>query len=134
MGEYSLLGAIRRAGARRLSAPLSATKLASIVTRAHKGFGGPVVVFPEGTRTTGNCVLAWKDKTFEGVESLVKPAGTALISLEYSKFGAYTPHHTVGTFFKHVFWLCFQPYHTVKAVWLPASDVGAATKDKPLTE
>ena len=27
---------------------------------------------------------------------ITRPYGTALVALEYSKWGAYTPHHTVG--------------------------------------
>jgi len=132
---YSLLSALRRAGARRASmAPEKKQTLAEIAEDARKGWKGPVLVFPEGARTNGSAVLAWKPKTFEGLESVTKPVGTALVSVEYSKHGSYTPHHTVGTAFKHVFWLCTQPYHTVKTVWLASSEVEVAVKDKTLAE
>lgn len=129
--ETSLLGALSRAGARRL--PLPSAKpvtLAEVSERARSGFSGPVVVFPEGARTNGSCILAWKDRTFEGVKSFDKPVGTALVALEYSKTGAYTPQHTVGTAFRHAFWLCMQPWNTLRATWLSAGEVAVAVKGK----
>mmetsp|Transcript_22442 Transcript_22442/g.40498 ORF Transcript_22442/g.40498 Transcript_22442/m.40498 type:complete len:347 (+) Transcript_22442:90-1130(+) len=132
---YSLLGALRRAGARRASiAEKNSQTLAGIAEDAQKSWKGPVLVFPEGARTNGSAVLAWKAKTFAGLESVTKPVGTALVAVEYSKGGSYTPHHTVGTSFKHIFWLCCQPWHNVKTVWLASSEVEAAVKDKPLVE
>ncbi|CAE8644143.1 unnamed protein product [Polarella glacialis] len=98
---FSILGALRRAGARRATLPPGKPQtLAEIAETARSGWC-PVVVFAEGARTNGSCVLAWKPKTFEGLESFEKPCGTALVALEYNKFGAYTPHHTVGTAFRH---------------------------------
>lgn len=132
---YSLLGALRRAGARRPAlAPQQPKSLRQIAEEARSSWSGPVVVFPEGARTNGTAVLAWKANTFKGLESFEKPEGTALVSIMYSKRWAYTPHHTVGTAFKHVAWLCFQPFHSVKSVWLPSSDVANAIKGKSLEE
>lgn len=133
--EYTLIGALRRAGARRLGAPSGQKRsLAEIAKAAHSGCRGPVVVFPEGTRTNGSCILSWKPQTFDGLTSFDQSQGTALVAIEYSKTGAYTPHHTVGTAFRHIFWLCMTPWSTVKASWLPASDVSAAVKGKPAAE
>jgi len=135
--RVSLLGALRRAGARRPAPALSSSEdntLANHASWAKGGWRGPVVVFAEGTRTNGTCVLAWKKRTVDGLTCFDKVAGTALVTLEYSKAGAYTPHHTVGTAFRHVLWLCYQPWHTVSSVWLPSSTVGPALKDKPLPE
>lgn len=133
--ECSLIGALRRAGARRLALPPAQTaQIRSIMENARSSWRGPVVVFPEGARTNGSCVLAWKSKTFDGLAVAEKPLEAALVAIEYSKAGAYTPHHTVGTTFRHVFWLCFQPWHSVKSVWLPASDVTTATKGKSPAE
>jgi hypothetical protein len=129
--EHSLIGALVRAGARRQAAPAGRTEtLESIAKRARSGWRGPVVVFAEGARTTGVCVLSWRPATFAGMSSFESPVGTALMSIEYSKTGAYTPHHTVGTSFRHIFWLCLQPYHTLRSVWLPASQVGPAIGGK----
>jgi len=133
--RHSLLSALRRASARRPPPQvLKPSTLTDIAAAARSGWQGPVVVFAEGACTNGSCVLAWKPKTFEGMESFEKPVGTALASLQYSKTGAYTPHHTVGTAFRHVFWMCFQPWHAVRSVWLPAADAAAAVKGKPLQE
>lgn len=135
--RVSLLGALRRAGARR-SAPAFRScednTLSNHASWAKGGRRGPIVVFVEGTRTNGSCVLTWKKRTVDGLTYFDKVAGTALVILEYSKAGYYTPHHTVGTAFRHVFWLCYQPWHTVSSVWLPASTVGPTLKDKPLPE
>jgi len=128
-------GALRRAGGRRLAmTPENPQTLAQILEAAKSSWSGPVVLFPEGARTNGGGVLAWKPKTFQGLESFEKPKGTSLVSLEYNKGGAYTPHHTVGTAFRHVFWLCMQPYHNVTSVWLSDSDTANAVKGKSLTE
>mmetsp|Transcript_90437 Transcript_90437/g.235450 ORF Transcript_90437/g.235450 Transcript_90437/m.235450 type:complete len:338 (-) Transcript_90437:62-1075(-) len=133
--QVSLLGALRRAGARRLGMPPEhPVQLKDISEKARASWGGPVVIFPEGARTNGSCVLAWKARSFDGVAVPDKPLDAALVALEYSKTGAYTPHHTVGTAFRHVFWLCFQPWHTVRSVWLPAKDAAGATKGKPPAE
>lgn len=137
--RYSLLGALRRAGARRQAAPpKQPTKLSDIADAAKSGWCGPVAVFPEGARTNGSCVLSWKPRTFQGMESFEKPVGAAIMSVTYSKTGAYTAHHTVGTTFKHILWLCCQPWQTVTTVWLPPSDVSASVKTlaagKPLPE
>jgi len=131
----SLLGALRRASGRRPAPPArGATSLAEISDWARAGWHGPVVVFPEGARTNGSAVLAWRAETFAGPAPFERPAGTALASLEYSKSGAYTPHHTVGTAFRHLFWLCLQPWHTVRAQWLPAPSVSLAVKGKSPVE
>lgn len=133
--QLSLLGALMRAGARRPAAPADKQEsLKDMATRASSGWHGPVVVFAEGARTTGLCVLAWRASTFTGMTSFEKPFGPAVLSIEYSKTGAYTPHHTVGTSFRHVFWLCLQPYHTLKSVWLPETEVAAAIRGKTLQE
>lgn len=133
--QYGLLGALRRsATAAPPPPPAEPVPLAALATAAHLNWRGPVVVFPEGANTNGSCVLAWKAKTFEGVLSLEKPAGVAVISLEYSKSGAYTPQHTVGTAFRHIFWLCFQPWHTVRSTWLPPAEATAAIKGKAPAE
>ena len=67
--------------------------------------------------------------------------GTALVTLEYNKEGAYTPHHTVGTIFKlmpqkvsqnvtfrksvnslrHILFLCIQPFHSAADSMAPAA-------------
>lgn len=129
---YSLLGALARAAAERLPPPSATQTLPEILQAAHAGWKGPVVMFPEGARTNGSAILAWKPGSFKGLEAMDKPYGTALVALEYSKGGAYTPHHTVGSALQHVLHLSFQPFHTVRTSWLPASDVAVAVKGKAL--
>eukprot|EP00929_Paragymnodinium_shiwhaense_P101935 TRINITY_DN65130_c0_g1_i1.p1 TRINITY_DN65130_c0_g1~~TRINITY_DN65130_c0_g1_i1.p1 ORF type:complete len:347 (+),score=47.33 TRINITY_DN65130_c0_g1_i1:83-1123(+) len=133
--QLSLIGAILRAGARRPVAPLEgkADTLQAISQRARDAWQ-PVVVFAEGARTNGGCVLAWRPSTFAGTESLIAPVGCCLASLAYSKTGAYTPHHVVGTTFRHMFWMCLQPFHTLSTVWLPQAEVEKAIKGKPQVE
>eukprot|EP00928_Gymnodinium_smaydae_P032110 TRINITY_DN2333_c0_g4_i1.p1 TRINITY_DN2333_c0_g4~~TRINITY_DN2333_c0_g4_i1.p1 ORF type:complete len:340 (+),score=35.83 TRINITY_DN2333_c0_g4_i1:86-1105(+) len=132
--QYTLVGALMRTSARRLAAPPAKTAMLKDIAERAKAAWQPVVVFPEGARTNGSCVLAWKPSTFAGVDSFGKSSSTALVSIEYSKSGAYTPHHTVGTSFRHVAWMCMQPFHTLKTVWLPANEVTSAVADKPMTE
>jgi len=133
--QVSLIKAILRA-----AAPTPVQKhgrhqsLTEIAIHARKNWGGPVVVFAEGARTNGTCALAWRDRTFQQVPDFATPAGTALLALEYSQTGAYTPHHTVGSMFAHLFWLCSQPWHTVRSTWLCSNDVAAAFRGKPLEE
>lgn len=133
--KYSLVEALRRAvshekeTAPAKSAGCSVT-LADIAAEA-KSAWQQVVVFPEGARTTGNCVLAWKARSFEGLESF---DDSAVLSIQYSKTGAYTPHHTVGSGLWHLFWLCMQLPHTVGTVWLPSKDIASKLKGETMPE
>eukprot|EP00811_Abedinium_folium_P000499 NODE_10457_length_1350_cov_8.106296.p1 GENE.NODE_10457_length_1350_cov_8.106296~~NODE_10457_length_1350_cov_8.106296.p1 ORF type:complete len:352 (-),score=99.23 NODE_10457_length_1350_cov_8.106296:293-1312(-) len=132
---YGLLGAFWRAGARELPGPPAKPEgLGDIVRRAQKRRAGPIVVFAEGARTNGSGVLLWKPKTFELLPSFVGPAGTALLVFDYSKAGAYTPHHTVGSHLRHSFWLTMQAWHTVKTSWFEAADLTAALRGKSKEE
>lgn len=130
--SFNLIGALRRAtSCKKEVAPAQSVSLKEIAAKA-KSAWQQVVVFPEGSRTIGNSVLAWKERTFKGVESLA--VDTALLSIQYSKTGAYTPHHTVGTWLWHLFWLSMSMPHTVNTVWLPSNDVAVALKGKTMIE
>lgn len=130
--QFSLLGALRRAtSSKKEVAPPNAPTLEEIAAKA-KAAWQPVAVFPEGTRTVGNAVLPWKENTFAGSKAVA--ADTAIMSIQYSKTGAYTPHQTVGTGPSHLFWLCMSLPHTAATIWLPASDVSIALKGKPIAE
>jgi len=136
--EYSLVGALRRAVScqKEIAPAKSSGSLRDIHERA-KSAWQQVVVFPEGGRTTGNFVLPWKARTFDGLAPAGKESfgvDIALLSIQYSKTGAYTPHHTVGTGLQHLFWLCLQLPHTAKTVWLPTTDVAGALKGKPIAD
>eukprot|EP00403_Amphidinium_massartii_P020217 CAMPEP_0178393984 /NCGR_PEP_ID=MMETSP0689_2-20121128/12469_1 /TAXON_ID=160604 /ORGANISM="Amphidinium massartii, Strain CS-259" /LENGTH=335 /DNA_ID=CAMNT_0020014593 /DNA_START=14 /DNA_END=1019 /DNA_ORIENTATION=+ len=134
--QLGVIAALRQACSRTPAGKFGrGISLAEISSRALSSSRGPVVVFAEGARTNGSCVLAFKARTFEGAEAqtLDKPVGVALVALEYSKIGSYTPHHTVGGGCMHVFRLCMQPWHTLKSVWLP-TDVSVALKAKSLTD
>mmetsp|Transcript_64106 Transcript_64106/g.180453 ORF Transcript_64106/g.180453 Transcript_64106/m.180453 type:complete len:343 (+) Transcript_64106:49-1077(+) len=131
--RFSLLGALRRSSTRNANTPApQPAKLNDIARWAKSGWRGPVVVFPEGTRTNGSGILTWNPQTFDGLGSY--PPETALVSLEYSKTGAYTPHHTVGPASWHVLKLCYQPWHTVKSTWLPSAGTVTSIEGKPLAE
>merc|ERR1712194_861931 len=133
--QYGIIGALKRSMLPALpSAPAKPETLVEVVKAAQSGWRGPVVVFAEGANTNGSCVLAWKEKTFAGITSLEQPVGVALVSLTYSKTGAYTPHHNVNTPFKHIFHMAYQPWHTVTTQWLSASEGSTAVRGKPLAE
>lgn len=117
-----------------LKAPGKGDDLAKLAASARSGWQGPVVVFPEGARTTGNCVLPWEASTFEGLDSFEQPVGAAICSLAYSKTGPYTMHHTVNKPLLHLFYLCLQPFHTVSATWLSSLDAATSLKGKPKGE
>lgn len=130
--KFNIVGAlIRSASCKKEPALGKMASLQEIAAQA-KSCWQQVVVFPEGSRTTGNAVLAWKSKTFDGQDSF--SADTCIVSIQYSKTGAYTPHHTVGSMLQHLFWLCMSSHHTAKTVWLPARDVAPALKGKPMAE
>lgn len=130
--SFNLIGALRRStSCKKEVAPAQSASLSEIAAKA-KSSWQQVVVFAEGSRTIGNAVLAWKERTFKGVESL--SANTAVLSIQYSKTGAYTPHHTVGTGPWHLFWLSMSMPHTVDTVWLPSNDVAVALKGKTMIE
>lgn len=131
--KFNLVGALVRAmSCKKEVAPAqSASSLSEIAAKA-KAAWQQVAVFPEGSRTIGNCVLACKAKTFADVKDF--SADTALLSIQYTKTGAYTPHHTVGSGLWHLFWLCMSLPHTAKTVWLPSRDVTSALKGKPVEE
>lgn len=129
--QHGLLGALWRTAASSLPEPPAKPQtLSEIADAARSSWHGPVIVFPEGANTTGGCILQWKAKTFEGVSTLEKPVGVALVSITYSKTGAYTPHYTVGTAARHLFWLAYQPWHTVSSQWLAPSEATMAIKGK----
>lgn len=128
-----ILGALKLATACKLP-PKTKDTLDKISEKANSGWEGPVVVFAEGARTNGSSVLTWKPHTFKGIKQLEKPYGTLLATIEYSKTGAYTPHHTVGGAFYHCWNMCYQPWHTLTATWLAADDLAASIKEKPVEE
>lgn len=120
-----VFAALRRSMARAPPAEVGkchGESLQAIAQRA-KSLWSPVVVFPEGARSNGSCVLTWNDATFQGMESLDKPVGAAICGITYSKTGAYTLHHTVGRPLQHLFFLCFQLFHTVQVNWLSAANL-----------
>mmetsp|Transcript_1201 Transcript_1201/g.2929 ORF Transcript_1201/g.2929 Transcript_1201/m.2929 type:complete len:344 (+) Transcript_1201:73-1104(+) len=132
----SLLAALSRASSIEPLAPLpkaSQLTLAQLSEEARSSWKGPVVVFPEGARTTGNCVLRWGTEAFAGMEALDK-LDIAVVSLVYSKTGDYTPHHTVGTPLWHIFNLVYQPWHTLSATWLSSTDVAIGLRGKAFPE
>lgn len=134
--QCGVFGALRKSVARVPRDVLEGSQqnLAEIAKAARSSWRGPVVVFPEGARTNGSCVLAWKPVTFEGLKFFDAFPGTALVGLAYSKTGPYTNHHTVGGAWNHLVFLCFQPFHTVKATWLSALDTATSMKGKELPD
>lgn len=137
--QRGLLGAFRYSlGPPSKTPPLGKhVTLAEVAKRARSSCSGPVVVFPEGTRSNGASVLAWKDETFKGLEDFQKPFGTSLCGLEYGKggsFHAYTPHHTVGRPLFHILFMALQPWHKLSVTWLAACDVERVVQGKPLEE
>jgi len=133
--QFSLFGALRRAATCKEESAPQSTTLEAIMAKGKSSFQS-IVVFPEGMRSIGNCVLAWKNETFKGMTEF--KSGTGILSIEYVKSNyPYTPQHTVGSMFWHAFWLCCQLPHKAAIVWLPTKDVAEAMKvlkEKPFPE
>eukprot|EP00386_Alphamonas_edax_P010081 GDKI01032829.1.p1 GENE.GDKI01032829.1~~GDKI01032829.1.p1 ORF type:complete len:335 (-),score=77.33 GDKI01032829.1:189-1193(-) len=91
---------------------------------------GPVVYFPEGCKSNGSCVLAFKQECWgEGF-----PEDVCVVGVVYGRTGAYTPHHTVNSGWWHLYRMCYEPYHTLTLTAVGPSDVTPTIKGKPATE
>jgi hypothetical protein len=124
--QFSLTGALRRAATRKEEVAPKSVTLEDIMANGRSSFQ-PVVVFPEGMRTTGKCVLTWKDATFKGITEF-KP-DTGILSIKYvESHYPYTPQHTVGSMSSHTFWLCCQLPQKAAIMWLPTKDFPEAMK------
>ncbi|CAK0800562.1 unnamed protein product [Prorocentrum cordatum] len=129
----------RRAGARRLGMPPEhPVQLKETPHQARASWGGPVVIFPEGARTNGSCVLAWKARSFDGVAVPDKPLDAALVALEILVFQDWCVHpapHRGHSVPARLLALLPAVAHCEESVWLPAKDAAGATKEgKPPAE
>ncbi|KAL3658053.1 hypothetical protein V7S43_016897 [Phytophthora oleae] len=105
---------------RSLAMPVSAErvkptrKIADVVRRA----SGPVVVLPEGARSNGKAVL----KFIPMLQNLSVKTRVHLVAFRY-EFKGFSPSHTAGGAWSHLFWTAFHLYHTMHVTVLSAKDL-----------
>eukprot|EP00644_Phytophthora_capsici_P013217 jgi/Phyca11/101129/e_gw1.5.717.1 len=105
---------------RSLAMPVSAErvkptrKIADVVHRA----SGPVVVLPEGARSNGKAVL----KFIPILQNLPVKTRVHLVAFRY-EFKGFSPSHTTGGAWSHLFWTAFHLYHTMRVTVLSAKDL-----------
>jgi len=107
----------------------SCEPIATALARA-KGRGQPAVVFAEGVRTNGLCVLQMQPF----IVGIPQFAGkTHLIALKHTQHLGSLPF-TAGSTLKHMFHVCRQLYCSMKVVYMNPGFVGPvpeATKEAP---
>ncbi|RMX65036.1 hypothetical protein KXD40_006488 [Peronospora effusa] len=89
-------------------------KLADVVRRA----SGPVVVLPEGARSNGKAVL----KFVPVLQTLPVKTRVHLVAFRY-EYKRFSPSHTIGGAWSHLFWTAFHLYHTMRVTVLNAKDL-----------
>ncbi|KAE9338237.1 hypothetical protein PR003_g11611 [Phytophthora rubi] len=105
---------------RSLALPVSAErvkptrKIADVVKRA----SGPVVVLPEGARSNGKAVLRF----IPVLQNLPTRTRVHLVAFRY-EFKRFSPSHTAGGAWSHLFWTAFHLYHTMRVTVLNAKDL-----------
>ncbi|CAI7722410.1 conserved Plasmodium protein, unknown function [Plasmodium vivax] len=94
-----------------------------------------VVIFPEGMKSNGSCILLWKNEIFTHSEYVIKNKcnliaftyETSLIPKKWSLF--YTSPHTVFNPVLHIILLCFNIYNKIKIVWLSEKDIAESLRE-----
>ncbi|GMF22006.1 unnamed protein product [Phytophthora lilii] len=105
---------------RSLALPVSAErvkptrKIADVVRRA----SGPVVVLPEGARSNGKAVLRF----IPVLQNLPVKTRVHLVAFRY-EYKRFSPSHTAGGAWSHLFWTAFHLYHTMRVTVLSAKDL-----------
>ncbi|KAL4162888.1 hypothetical protein PRNP1_003420 [Phytophthora ramorum] len=105
---------------RSLAMPVSAErvkptrKITDVVRRA----AGPVVVLPEGARSNGKAVLRF----IPVLQNLPVSTRLHLVAFRY-EFKRFSPSHTAGGAWSHLFWTAFHLYHTMRVTVLNAKDL-----------
>ncbi|CAH0518769.1 unnamed protein product [Peronospora belbahrii] len=105
---------------RSLAMPVSAErvkptrKLAEVVRRA----SGPIVVLAEGVRSNGKAVLRF----IPVLQHLSVKTRVHLVAFRY-EYKSFSPSHTVGSAWSHLFWTAFHLYHTMRVTVLNANDL-----------
>ncbi|KAG7396958.1 hypothetical protein PHYBOEH_001471 [Phytophthora boehmeriae] len=105
---------------RSLAMPVSAErvkpsrKIADVVRRA----SGPIVVLPEGARSNGKAVLRF----IPVLEDLSVKTRVHLVAFRY-EFKKFSPSHSAGSGWSHLFWMAFHLYHTMRVTVLNAKDL-----------
>ncbi|KAF4319299.1 hypothetical protein BBO99_00004826 [Phytophthora kernoviae] len=105
---------------RSLAMPVSAErvkptrKIADVVRRA----SGPIVILPEGARSNGKAVLRF----IPLLENLPVKTRVHLVAFRY-EFKHFSPSHSAGSGWLHLFWMAFHLYHTIRVTVLNARDL-----------
>uniref|UniRef100_M4BVL6 Phospholipid/glycerol acyltransferase domain-containing protein n=1 Tax=Hyaloperonospora arabidopsidis (strain Emoy2) TaxID=559515 RepID=M4BVL6_HYAAE len=89
-------------------------KIADVVRRA----SGPIVLLPEGARSNGKAVLRFTSL----LQNLSVRARVHLMAFRY-EFKRFSPSHTAGGAWPHLFWTAFHLYHTMRVTLLNARDL-----------
>ncbi|CAI5742186.1 unnamed protein product [Hyaloperonospora brassicae] len=89
-------------------------KMADVIRRA----SGPVVLLPEGARSNGKAVLRFTSL----LQNLPTQTRVHLMSFRY-EFKRFSPSHTAGGAWSHLFWTAFHLYHTMSVTLLHAQDL-----------
>ncbi|KAF0717336.1 Aste57867_2367 [Aphanomyces stellatus] len=119
---FGLFQALMQALSPPLSTLSNPLKLQQVLANA----SGPVVVFPEGTRSNGKSVLSF----LPVLEDLPKTTRIHIVAIRFD-FKAISPTHTCGSGLWHLCRLFSHVYHTMKVTTLRAEFLAASTTTVP---
>ncbi|ETV94872.1 hypothetical protein H310_11529 [Aphanomyces invadans] len=121
--SFGLLGAIAQALAPPLATVSNPLKLQDVIRQA----SGPVVIFPEGTRSNGKAVLSF----LPVLDALPSSTRIHLVAIRY-EYKAIAPTHTCGSAVWHLCRLFSHVYHTIKVTTLPCELVAKGSTPQQL--
>ncbi|KAL8440607.1 hypothetical protein Efla_005526 [Eimeria flavescens] len=104
----------------------------------------PVVVFPEGQKSNGCCLLQWDPKAADAAAVKGLRGRIALLGCLYTtdarnpastagpkwREPAYTPPHTVNSPLRHLLLLLLQPRQCMRCIWVSPEDVLASQQQQ----
>lgn len=103
-------------------------KLEDVVLSA----SGPVVLFPEGTRSNGKSILKFLP-VLETLPHVLQnkaqgsgrklPLRVHLLAFRYEAGNSFSPSQSAGGGWKHFFWTAFHGYHSLRVTILNAKDL-----------
>ncbi|CDJ35598.1 uncharacterized protein EMH_0005910 [Eimeria mitis] len=99
----------------------------------------PLVLFPEGQKSNGSCLLQWDAKGLDPAAFARLKGRVALLGCMYTQHQGkgqaaaaprkgwrrptYTAPHTVNSPLRHLLLLLFQPRQRLRCIWVPPEDV-----------
>ncbi|XP_026194366.1 uncharacterized protein LOC34621027 [Cyclospora cayetanensis] len=113
---------------------LSALLLSLEGRNAGKKFIPPIVVFPEGQKSNGSCLLLWNSKGLDAAALNRLRGRVTLLGFVYSPEAVhsarkgsaepvYTAPHTVNSPLRHLLLLLVQLRQCMRCIWVPPEDV-----------